>query len=120
DAAFLRYVAGLAVVPSPETYVYENVWEVDESPYPSQGVWHVIVDNTVYGVARPAGYTSQVHFLVLGGGTSFGVFFGRPVVSASLVVLGGAPGPQPSTDPSALECPPTREVLARRSQLPDR
>jgi len=88
DADFLRYVAGLAVVPSPETYVYENVLEVDESPYPSQGVWHVIVDNTDYGVARPAGYTSQVHFLVLGGGTSFGVFFGGLVVSASLVVLG--------------------------------
>lgn len=90
DADCARYLAQEPIPPSPNSYRYENIAEVDESPYPSMGLWHVVIDNTDYGVARPGGAAAYVRYLVLGGGASFSLFFGGIGISALTAIVGSA------------------------------
>lgn len=56
---FEQYLAGL---PVGEAYKYENTSYATGSPYFGVGLYHAVIDNTDYGVARALGATAVVEY----------------------------------------------------------
>jgi len=108
-----RYLAGLPPQDS-DSWSHEDVRAVSGSPYPPEARYRAVLDNSDFGVARPAGQQVVVSFeLIAGGipGSNFdaGLFTGLAVFGiallmfvAGVVILGT--GPRSRVPPPAI-CP---------------
>jgi len=130
------YLDGRPVFQSAEAFVHEGVRTVTGSPYPLEGSWHAVIDNTDYGVVRPEGDQARVRYLIEAGGLptsslviflmcgSWFVILGFGLMFAYLGLRQGPRLPRPAYCPScggradAWLCP--RCGLAIPPPLPER
>ena len=63
-----NYRSGLPLLERGPDFVLENVTRAVGSPYPEEGRYHAIIDNTDYGAAKPRNEAVVVSYIVDAGG----------------------------------------------------
>lgn len=83
---FERYLSGLAPVDW-NSWTFENVSSLDGSPYPTEETYRAVIDNSDFGIAKPAGITAVVRYHLSAGGVPGETASGYLLWAGTLVMV---------------------------------